>query len=182
MTRRGSLSSTSSPPSYKKHATSPSWRKPRAGPKDVDWTDVNDPEERRRIQNRIAQRKFREKARENKEKAERELRNQEHAGNSYRIPSPTDFTLDTESSGLPWGSINWGVVISRGHEIQSQRSSGRGTYVGDEHYQAAQLTAHGGGLQQAWSYGSSSGEEAYYDEASYLYDPAGLRAYTGVMR
>jgi hypothetical protein len=121
-----------------------------------------------------------EKARENKEKAERELRNQEHAGNSYRIPSPADFSVDNELSGLPWGSVSWGLAVSRGHEVQSRRSSGRGTYVDDDPYSSAQYVTYGHGLHQTPSYGSSGAEEVYYDDTSYVYDPTGIQAYTAV--
>jgi len=47
---------------------------PKASQND-DWAEVQDPEERRRIQNRIAQRKFREKTREQAERAAREETN-----------------------------------------------------------------------------------------------------------
>ncbi|OAA45288.1 basic leucine zipper transcription factor domain-containing protein [Beauveria brongniartii RCEF 3172] len=73
-----------------------------------------------------------EKARENREIKERHMRNLEHAGNSYRIPSAADITGDGALSGLPWGSVNLGHVVSRGHEAESKRSSsGRNTYNGD---------------------------------------------------
>lgn len=110
------------------------------------------------------------------------MRNQENAGNSYRIPTADDFLNDTELSGLPWGSISFGHVVSRGHETEGQRSSGRGTFVGDEG--SGYQTASGGGRPfgipsyttgfppQAPSYGSSGPEDAYMeDTAASYYSP-----------
>lgn len=114
-----------------------------------------------------------EKARDNKEKAERDSRNEENAGNSYRTPSAYDISAGQELSGLPWGSMNLSHVVSRGYEVESRRSSGRGTYVGDEAHAMAPAYTHmyAHGTDQAASYGSSGGDDTYYDDTTYMYDP-----------
>ncbi|KAI3399280.1 hypothetical protein diail_7234 [Diaporthe ilicicola] len=116
----------------KKHGSSSSSSKHQS--KGDDWSDVTEPEERRRIQNRIAQRKFREKAREQKEREERESRNEQLAGSSYQVPVPEDFMsagggggeYDDYLSGVPWGGVNIQHMVAMGHESESRRGSRRG--------------------------------------------------------
>ncbi|KAJ3469872.1 hypothetical protein MRS44_003937 [Fusarium solani] len=169
---RSSEHSSSSP--QKDSSSSSLSRKSKSSPKDdLDWTDVRDPEERRRIQNCIAQRKYRKRTRENKEKAERDSRNQEYAGNSYRIPNSGDFSADPEPPGLPWGSLNIAHFVARGQEAENWRSGGRGTYSGSNGLAAVTYGAspsYGGGqwAQHTRHGGSSGGDEMYYDY-SYLY-------------
>ncbi|KAG6167763.1 hypothetical protein E4U46_001350 [Claviceps purpurea] len=116
-----------------------------------------------------------EKLRENKEKAERDLRNIENAGNSYRTPSTTDLSEAHELSGLPWGSVHWGAAVTKGHEDQSRRSSGNDTYIADDPCPALQYTTYGHEPNPAPFYGDLQGN---YDQSSqYMYEPAGLQLY-----
>ncbi|KAI5461111.1 hypothetical protein BGZ63DRAFT_404009 [Mariannaea sp. PMI_226] len=165
-------SSRHSSTSSRKSSKSSSSKRSKSTADDLDWTDITDPEERRRVQNRIAQRKFREKAKENKERAERDSQNRENAGNSYRIPSPSDFSQE-EVSGLPWGSVNFGHFVTRGQEAASRQSSGRETHVGDDAWASTPYGSSSYRMQWAQppSYGGSSGgDDVYFDDA-YLFDP-----------
>lgn len=60
-------------------------------------------------------------------------------------------------------------MVTRGLEEQSRRSSGRGTFFGDD---GQALNLRGSNLfAQTASYGSSGAEEAFYDEtAAYMAD------------
>ncbi|RFU80894.1 basic leucine zipper transcription factor domain-containing [Trichoderma arundinaceum] len=168
----GSRSGSQSPvhsPEKGSHSSSPP-KKSKAGPKDPEWSDVTDPEERRRIQNRIAQRKFRGKVKEQKERTEREAKDKEHAGNSYRIPEPDEIDAEPELSGLPWGSVSLSHIVARGHEAESRKSSGRGTYLDDSLVSKHYSSSFSSGAHQSASYCSSGANDTYLDDSPYLYN------------
>ncbi|KAI4868335.1 hypothetical protein F4820DRAFT_137148 [Hypoxylon rubiginosum] len=159
--------------------------RPRSKPTTDDWTDVTEPEERRRIQNRLAQRKFREKAKEQKEKAERESRDLEHADSSYRLPSTDELAADEDLSlsGLPWGSLSMKHVLARGHETESRKGSANGSGNGGDYGDAPQYYATSGPYlpRQTACYSAntnSSGEDDFsYQDLSYYYDPDASNGY-----
>lgn len=136
-------------------AVSPLPKKARTTSKTDDWSGVTEREERRRIQNRIAQRKFSkpnhccishspsqvirpsltlssflagEKARESREQAERDARNRDNAANVYRVVDANDIAgpSDGSLSGLPWGGIDLRHVFLRGQETSRRASGGNG--------------------------------------------------------
>ncbi|KAI0885266.1 uncharacterized protein GGS22DRAFT_163275 [Annulohypoxylon maeteangense] len=164
-------------PSKKPEPSSKKQQKPRSRQLNDDWADVAEPEERRRIQNRLAQRKFREKAKEQKEKAERESHNLKNAHSSYQLPSSDEITSDDgiDLSGLPWGSMSMRHVLAMGYETESRRSGGSGGdntptetpqyYTTTDSYQQYQATSYGD------SSNSSGGDDySYQDIPSFYYD------------
>lgn len=95
---------------------------------------------------------------------------------------------DAESDGLPWGGLNFGHAVLRGHESEGRRSSGRGTYVADEPLQTqppalaplpapapapAFMLPYTQSLGQgAQSFGRSGAEDIFMEDASYRFGPA----------
>lgn len=66
-----------------------------------------------------------DKAREQKEEAEREAENQRRAGGSYTSPDPRHIDQSRDLSGLPWGGVSMRHIVETGktQEEKSQRSS-----------------------------------------------------------
>ncbi|KAL1880221.1 hypothetical protein VTK73DRAFT_6049 [Phialemonium thermophilum] len=139
---------------------------------DEDWKEITEPNERRRIQNRIAQRKFRTKAREKKERAQRDSQNEAHAGSSYHIPEPEELGPEDDLSGLPWGGLNMGYVVAKGHESASQQGSRR---TSDNRLEESHqfLNPYAPGYAQVASYDgqdSIGDDNRYYEDPPYYYE------------
>ncbi|KAF2831944.1 hypothetical protein CC86DRAFT_83543 [Ophiobolus disseminans] len=100
--------------------------------KSDEWSEVKDPNERRKIQNKLAQRRFRDKVKEQKEETDREVENQRRAGSAYASPEPDEIDTGQNLSGLPWGGISMKHVVATGKtkEQSSQQSSRENSVYG----------------------------------------------------
>lgn len=114
-----------------------------------------------------------QKVKDSKEREEREARNVANAGNSYRIPTSEGITDSPILSGLPWGGVDLNLVISRGHEVESRRSSGQETCNGDDARTISQYSLQSLSLAPPNPYlgfDTSQGvEEMNYEDPKYLY-------------
>ncbi|KAH7020637.1 hypothetical protein B0J12DRAFT_547107, partial [Macrophomina phaseolina] len=97
-----------------------------------EWAHVQDPTERRKIQNKLAQRRYRQKAKEERDAKERDMTNQQLAGGSYSRPDPGQFepSPSRQLSGLPWGGVSMKYIVESGQaKEQSSQESSRETSV-----------------------------------------------------
>lgn len=102
-------------------ASSVSWN-PLPGKKEVD-SEMYKPEVQR-ANHLGSPPKLGEKAREQRDRAQRDAQNQQYAGSTYHIPAPDDILADDgDLSGLPWGGINMRHVVARGHASASSHHS-----------------------------------------------------------
>ncbi|KAF1845947.1 uncharacterized protein K460DRAFT_282787 [Cucurbitaria berberidis CBS 394.84] len=109
--------------------------------KSDEWSDIKDPSERRKIQNKLAQRRFRDKVKEQKEEAEREEENRRRAGSSYASPEPETMDNNQTLSGLPWGGISMKHIVETGKnkEQNSQQSSQDNSVQGSSSHTGGRL-------------------------------------------
>ncbi|ELQ40983.1 hypothetical protein OOU_Y34scaffold00311g9 [Pyricularia oryzae Y34] len=99
---------------------------------DSDDSPRTDPKERRREQNRLAQRRFREKLK--KQNINRDSRNVEDAGSSYQVPEADNMGLmgsDVAPLSLPWDGLNISSIFVRGYD--DTRGGGRVGASADAH-------------------------------------------------
>lgn len=119
-----------------------------------------------------------EKAREQKERQERDTRNLELAGSSYSIPVPSDFMsssgdrdgetggyTEDDLSGVPWGGLNIQHMVTRGHKSASQQSE-----IQPQQSPSQMYGSGGSSQQQCYDYDYENSYGSYAGTSSYGYN------------
>ena len=113
-----------------------------------------------------------DKAKETKERQERDADNRAHAHQVYDTPDPQSMEDDENLSGLPWGSLSLKHVISRGKakESESRRGSNSRSHEGQSSFQHSPSQPVYEDPDQDGYYEDSNvydaEDRAYYDYAS----------------
>ena len=76
-----------------------------------------------------------DKAKEAKERQDREAENRAHSENSYRMIDPGEPGTEEELSGLPWGSLSLKHAVSKGKAKEDESSGGSRRHEDRNYYQ-----------------------------------------------
>lgn len=115
-----------------------------------------------------------EKAREQRDRAQRDAQNQQYAGSTYHIPAADDLMVDDgDLSGLPWGGINMRHVVARGHAASATSSHHTHSHHSSDSAVAAYRRDSGNNNANPAPGSSSIAADVVVDHALYNLNPYG---------
>jgi hypothetical protein len=105
-----------------------------------------------------------DKAKEAKERQDREAENRAHSENSYYTPDPGEMGTEEELSGLPWGSLSLKHAVSKGKAKEDESRGGSKRHEERSHYEQEPVYEE---------------REVYYEQDAYYEDDRAYYDYGG---